>query len=936
MFLASRLTTKSSHVLVTLVIFSLASGVLGGLLFYMDSTSTEVLQEMTEFVPIDMEIRCNPDFYSSSDLTLDTIRNVVLEQSIVTSAEIIAVIEGFDPYVAKENFRGYVHLGVDPSFFTTFKDSIWVNSNGAQLLDNSCYIEENLFHYNQLAIGDNYTVSVYYHGEGYETFRVNKTFTVAGSFRSTIYSKNPDIDNPSSKLGIITTREGLHQSFDQIGHRNSDGIFDRVWTVFDSSFITGSNPSYVEESLSEVKKKVEQRILPLASVSDFEILGVVYGYNSWSSTMTVIAISFSIPTIVMGIMLVQYDTQLHEDERRRDLGTLTTRGSSGWQSFNWVLSSAFITGFLGSIGAILTGGLAAILSGGAREFLVFNESAASNFSLLLEPISVISVFLFSFVLGVIVSLPYAVRALIMTPEEAHSIIERRVLLGKEKISNPIWEIVAVAISGVLMIPVLSVILYSNFQPTAFALFAILVVLLFGIFITSVSRVLSRPAPYLKSGILNFVKRPSLKVSATLISRYSKFYKSSETMSVMFIALMFTSALFSSFSAETGSIHMRELYMFDTGADVVIDSILDADNVTLALLDNITSVDGVLNASGMFRTGVHVSYLDSTISGLVQKSTPLPVYAIQPNKWIDSTFIEPYFSLSGDLEHTVRLLAENQTNVISSFRPNSALSDTGLFHENLTLNFIGPPTNETFYAAYSFNATIVDTLSDSNYRNSINYMPGEDSPDFLLMNITYVHSWLNTSRVSRFYVNIDESKNITRILSDLRKIAPRYLKVISSQERIDSVLDSRTGQSINGVYSLNVVFSLVYLTIGMMVVNVVRSRKLQKQYSILRAFGTNSSSVLASILLDTMIGILVGTIIGLFIGYYLTTLILDLPLVFLGVSVEILWSRLPISLAIPFGLLSLILIVAVVSSIVTVFISTKRALSRNIADDFRHE
>jgi ABC-type lipoprotein release transport system permease subunit len=904
----------------------------------MDSTSTEVLEEMTEFVPIDMEIRCTGDFYSDSDLTLDAIRDVVLEQSIISSAEIVAIIEGFDPFVTESRFQRYAHLGVDASFLSTFDEALWLQSDSIPLSDDSCYVEKELFQFYQLAIGDDYTVSVYYHGEEYQTYRVNKTFTIAGTFQSTIYSLNSDLSNPSSKLGIITTRVGLHSNFDEIGHENSDGIFDRVWTVFDSSFIINSNPSFVEESLSEAKKKIEQRILPFASVSDFEILGVVYGYNSWSSTMTVIAIAFSIPTIVMGIMLVRYDSQLYDDERRRDLGTLTTRGSSGWQSFRWVISSALVTGVLGSIGAVATGGLAAIFSGGVREFLVVSEGASSDFTLLLEPLSIASVFLFSFVIGIGVSIPYAINALIMTPEEAHSIIERRILIGKEKISNPLWDIVAVGISGILMIPILSLILYSNFPPTAFVLFAILVIVLFGVFVTSVTRVLSRPTPYIKSGILNRIKRPSLKVSSTLISRYSKFYKSSETMGIMFIALMFTSALFSSFSAETGSFHMRELFLFDTGADIVIDSIFNDENITLALLENITAVDGVLNASGMFRTAVHVSYLESTISGIVQKSTPLRVYAIQPNEWLHSAFIRPYFSLSGNLENTLPLLAENHSNVVSSFMPKSTFADDDTpYHTNLTLNFVGPPTNVTFFGQYSFNCSIVDTLSESNSRNSVNYMPGDDiALDFLLMNITYVHLWLNTSRVSRFFVDIDESKNVTQIVSSLRSIAPDSLIVTSAQERIDEVLDSRTGQSINGVYTLNVIFSIVYLSIGLMIVNVVRSRKLQKQYSILRAFGTNSFSVLASILLDTLIGVIIGCIIGLFVGFFLSSLILQLPLVFLGISGDILWSRLPISLIVPLDLLSIILVAAFISSIISVALATRRAFSRNIADDFRHE
>ena len=50
MFLLSRLMSQAPQVALTLVVFSLASGVLGGVLIYMDSAGPDVLDDLTENV----------------------------------------------------------------------------------------------------------------------------------------------------------------------------------------------------------------------------------------------------------------------------------------------------------------------------------------------------------------------------------------------------------------------------------------------------------------------------------------------------------------------------------------------------------------------------------------------------------------------------------------------------------------------------------------------------------------------------------------------------------------------------------------------------------------------------------------------------------------------------------------------------------------------
>ena len=56
MHLLSRLSGRRTHVLVAFITFSLASGVLGGVIFYIDSVGPEIMRDFTEDVGIDMQV----------------------------------------------------------------------------------------------------------------------------------------------------------------------------------------------------------------------------------------------------------------------------------------------------------------------------------------------------------------------------------------------------------------------------------------------------------------------------------------------------------------------------------------------------------------------------------------------------------------------------------------------------------------------------------------------------------------------------------------------------------------------------------------------------------------------------------------------------------------------------------------------------------------
>jgi len=823
---------------------------------------------------------------------------------------------------------------VDDSIFQAFPDAIQVETGASQLNDTTCYLEQDWFEYLGLEIGDTYVAEILALNASYTLQKYSANYTVAGIFSTNTFSSRRDSSgNPITSLRMITTRASLVTQLGNVGLKTAHEMSYSIWTVFDSNFIIHGSPSVVESSLTDIKRKIEQRTLPYARVSDFEILGIVYGYNTWASTMTIISLSFSIPSIVMGVMLLIYNSKLMEDQRRRDTGTLVTRGSSGWQSFNWVMSSALVTGVIGSLGAILTGATAAILSGGVRQLFVFSQEELSSFNLLLEPTSIAIIFVFSFVVGFAISLPSAVSALLMTPDEAHSVVERQSLAGKEMIRTPIIELLAVIISGLLLSPLLSLLSSGGISPTGMVLFAGLVIAMFGIFIVSLSRILSIPTSFIKTKLLNLFKSASRTVGARTISRNAILAKKSEAMGVMFIGLVFTAGFFSAVSSTTGSTHMNELFNYDVGADIVINVDENLRTMTNDIITNITAIEGVNNASAVLKTYAQALYLlasESQDPVLVNMS--LVIYAIDPMSWVQTAYLLPYFTLSGDPHQTVPLLTEDQTNVISTFMPVVQYSaGQPVYDESVIVVIQSEGQN------YSRSCSIVDVMSTDNAPRTVSYFPGEpEVRDFVIMNISYVQNILNTSSVNKIYVDLADDANYIRVMEEIKSIANFTAEEIdSAQADIDEVLDSRTGQSIYGVYTLNLLFSLIYLTAGLMIISVVKTRKLQKQFSILRALGTPNSSIMSSVLVDVGVSMIIGIVIGSLVGLFLSFLLLEIPLAFLGVTTEIVWSRLPVYLVLPAPIIAGIILLSFASAIVTTYIVTKRGLSTNLADDFRH-
>ncbi len=934
MFLTARIVSRAPQVAATLIVFSISAGVLGGILFYMDSAGPNVLAEMTEDIPIDMTLTFSYTFYSQNETTIEDVEQIVSSQEWIIETETVSRLEYYD--WRQEDYREQfnVLLGVNDTFYDKFPDALDIGADPSILTDTTCFVEEAKLSRLGLMIGDNLTVSMEaYNDTSGWWYEIGHNFTIVGTFTTSLFMQHYYWeDSIGTALLMVTTREGLFQAFE--GHETGyyGGVQDEIWSSMDHEIISSLDPI---SAMQDIEHRIEQQALPYARVSEFALLWAVYEYMSWGTSMRAVALAFSIPTLVMAVMLVYYNSNLLADERRRDVGTLKTRGASGWQAFRWVLSIALATGIMGSFGAIMTGSISALFSATVREFLSFRLDMLAEFSLLLTPEAVTAVFLFSFLVGLIVALPSAIRALLMTPTEAHSIIEREVLLEAEKMSSPGIDLLALAISGYLLSPMLLAMSYMSMSMYSAMLFAAFVVPLLGIFTVVLTRLLSRPTASLKSKVLARISSKSLHAGSRVISGNIRLFKKSEAMGVMFVAMVFAAGIFSSLSATTGTTHMKQVLNFEVGADVSIEVAPGLQNVTLDILENITAIDGVSHASGTFRTDAEVSYWTSEFGTRKRVSHGVSVYGVQPNEWLDSAFWLDYFTKDTIPSDSIPQLATDNTSILTSFKPvdhYEGYQYTPVYSDLLTLTLRG-----LFWENVS-DCTIIDVMA-SGYeaRGGNNYLPGESSAsNFLVINLDYVHACLNTSRIDKIYVDLAEGANYTQVLRDIHEVAPHSFQSIdSTQALIDAALESRAGQSIYGAYTLNVVFAFLYLTAGVLIVAMVRFGKMRRQFSVMRALGTESRAILVAVLIESLTGVILAAAIGGLVGLLLTSFVIQLPLTYMGSMTITLWNRLPVLLAVPIALLVIILGAAILSTLAATYFVVARNLRRNIAEEIQY-
>ncbi|MFW9869516.1 MAG: hypothetical protein ACFFEL_07805 [Candidatus Thorarchaeota archaeon] len=943
MFLFSRLSARTPEVLATLLIFSLSSGVLGGILFYMDSTAPTVLGDMTSQVPVDMEISFNYPFYYQNTTTADDIRTIVEEQEIVQSTEIVSQAQFWDYWEADYQYSRKAFLGVDSSVFETFPKAIELDTGSLSYDDQSCVVEKSRFVRDGLQIGGNYSLSFYIRDENWTDVLVEQTFVIVGTFTSNIFMHSPIWGQPEvTYLQMITTPDAIESVFGILPPDEWEGYTKRIWVVFDKQTILETDSQAMLESLDSVKKQIEQATLPYAMIGydGFGLINAVYEFAVWSTNVRAIALAFSLPSVFMGLMLIQYNTKLVSDEQRRDVGTLKTRGSSGIQAFSWVLSSAVATGAVGSLGAVVVGAGSALLSGSVRELFVFNLEQLEGFALLLHPIAVLFVFLFSFVAGILIALPGAIKALIMTPTEAHGILEGEIITDSEKMGNPSIDLLAVGVSGWLLMPMLA--FFALFGVGAFG---VVIIPLFAVFLFAFTRGLSRPTALIKSKLLSLVRRPSLVVGSRLMSRTVLMFKKSQAMGTMFIAMVFCAGLFASISATTGDTHMKHLFQFQTGADIAVDVDVSLENVTIDLVDNITAVDGVMQVSPMLQTTGYIQYWNSYYIGMGENvNRSITVFGVESETWASTAFFLDYFTMLDSPSNSIAKLADysdDSANIMSTFKPisNYVLDQITQIPRPVYSNVL----DLQIFSADWYNQTecyIIDLMvntQESSMTSAQTYLPGEpDATDFIVMDLTLLHSWINSTKVTKFYVDLEPGANYTQAMIDIYNVAPdSFTDVEAANEFIDEVLESRATQSIYGAYTLNVIFSLIYLTIGMIIVTMVRVRGLRRQFSVLRALGTEANSIIFATLADTSIGLVLAALIGGSIGVGLAFLLQNVPLLYMGITTSQLWARLPVALILPWTLILIVIGTAVIVSLIATYFVLLRTLKLNIAEEIQY-
>ncbi len=383
--------------------------------------------------------------------------------------------------------------------------------------------------------------------------------------------------------------------------------------------------------------------------------------------------------------------------------------------------------------------------------------------------------------------------------------------------------------------------------------------------------------------------------------------------------------------------MRDLLMFESGADVRIDISSGKENLTLNIVNNLTAVDGVSSVAAMFSTNAYIRYADASYFGTVMQNRSIRMFAVQPSKWFQAGFWLPYFAYSGDPQASLQRLAQSNSSVITSFKPvisrsYSPSGETVTYGNSLELTVQG-----TSWVNRS-TCTIVDVLAQNLEGQGETYFPGQpDLSDFLIINLPYVQSCLRTAKIDSLYIHLNDNANYTKVIQDLHSIAPDSFKTIDSGlKRIDDALASRAGRAVFGVYTLNIVFSVAFLTLGVGLVSVERIHKLRRQLSVFRAIGGETRSISISVAVETVVGLMIAAAIGALLSLVLTYLFMKIPLMFFGTETAAIWSRLPIGLVIPTELLLSIVGLTFLCSLCSTLIVTKRGLSANIAEEIQVE
>ncbi|TFF91490.1 hypothetical protein EU546_08545, partial [Candidatus Thorarchaeota archaeon] len=252
-------------------------------------------------------------FYNQNSNTIGDITSSVSQRSYVENAQDVVVANIHD--FAEPDWRNErkAFLGADEDSLSIFSDALSLVDGSFSWDDNSCLVEESVYTRMNLQIGSTYDLHLQFVDSNWDEVFVNLSFTVAGVFESSVYIQQTYYSGTESTyLHLITTKQAVRSAFAILGPDHYNGIYDKIWVEFDRNEIAGANAVTIAEELRDLKSEIEQTHLPLVhvSLSDFGLLQAVYQYSSWFNSIQSITLSFSVPAIIMGVMLVRYNGRL--------------------------------------------------------------------------------------------------------------------------------------------------------------------------------------------------------------------------------------------------------------------------------------------------------------------------------------------------------------------------------------------------------------------------------------------------------------------------------------------------------------------------------------------------------------------------------------------------------------------------------------------------
>ncbi len=933
MFLFSQLRHAPAYLVLTIVVFSMSTGILGAVMFYSESAAPHVLDEFLDSVPVDMMASVTPLFYAQHNISRQDVVDTLLAQDLITNVTQICDIYRLDWESTDPRFVELYYVGVTQEFLEMFPRAVTPDSTSLPLDSNSCWVNPEYLEYLGLRIGDNLTISAGVWQEGLPII-INKTLTIVGTFSSQLFTlQRLGMPWGSEPVKVLTTYDALNSTFGAYkGLFHSGGDFNEHFVASVShDALRGRDPYESLEALSDLSKRVEQALSPYIIITGlgYQLMVALDNYAQWLAAMRLIAIAFSVPTVIMGLMLIYYDSELRIDLIRRDSAVLRTRGASTGQVIRWVLGRALLTAILGSAGAVFVGIAGSLVGSSTRTFLSLDLSALGVMPVLVTPNIVSFVFVFTLIVGLVVSFSTIYRVLVISVAEAHQTVIAEITNEREKQTNWHSDFALFVCASYVLIPLLFISAYIVGAATSTMLIVVL-----ALAIWSLARLLGRVTSRVKRGLLSRLARAKAWIPLRVLSGHARLAPRRELIAFIFGVMVFAAGTLSAVAATTGHEHVNQLHRFNVGADIVVTISPLAQNVTTSFADNLTAIEGVAGATPFLSASGRVSYIEKSISGLtIRSERNVQIFGIDPTTWKQNVFWLPYFSYRGTVDEVLNMMAHDNSTVMASFLPivdwqQGLLSSIPIYGEDISVTIRANAWDN------SSSCKARDALADlSTYRP---YFPGEPlAEDFVVMNIVYVQACLRSDTVTKFYVRTEEGANATRVVERIRNAAPEVIASIESSDvEIARTTSSTSGRVMYGVYTLNVLFAILFLTAGSAIVAVANGARMRRSFTILRAEGMNPGPIARDTAIDaavtTMLSAVTGSLIGLLFGYIAARI----PLLYTGSS-AIDWLRLPVILEVPVGLLSAIFALALSVVIVSTVAVTLRGLRRNIAAEIQY-